>query len=277
MRGNIFSIEEFSVFDGPGIRTTVFLKGCPLRCNWCHNPEGLEFNPQIVKSPNGCIHCGNCEKYADKNGYTEQSIKNCPLNLLRVCGEEITSTALCNRLLKNKNILSDGGGVTFSGGEPLLQHLFLIDCLEKLKGKLHTAVQTSGMRDPETFKQVLSLVDYVLFDLKIINQDLHKKYTGLSNELILDNFKILANSNKDFVIRIPLIPAVTDTKENITDICKLLKENGVNYAELMPYNKMAGGKYKLAGREWVPMFDETIPVKTNEEIFDKFNIKIKVL
>ncbi len=277
MKGNIFSIEEFSVFDGPGIRTTVFLKGCPLRCNWCHNPEGLEFAPQIVRSPNGCVKCGNCEKYADDNGYTEQSIKNCPLNLLRVCGEEIDSEVLCKKLLKNKNILQNGGGVTFSGGEPLLQHLFLFDCLEKLKGKLHTAIQTSGMRDSETFKEALKLADYFLYDLKIIDKVLHKKYTGVSNELILENFRILAKSKKDFVTRIPLIPAVTDTEENIRDICKLLKENGVNYAELLPYNKMAGGKYKLVGKEYEPMFDENIPVRINEDIFDSFNINFKVL
>jgi len=277
VKGNIFSIEEFSVYDGPGIRTTVFLKGCPLRCNWCHNPEGLEFTPQIVRSPNGCINCGNCEKYADENGYTEQSIKNCPLNLLRVCGEEIDSETLCKKLLKNKNILSDGGGVTFSGGEPLLQHWFLADCLERLKGELHTAVQTSGMRDADSFAQILNLADYFLYDLKIIDSSLHKKYTGLTNELILDNFKALAHSGKDFVVRTPLIPTVTDTEENISDICKLLKENGVNYIELMPYNKMAGGKYKLAGREWAPMFDENIPVNTQKDIFNSYNIKIKVL
>lgn len=277
MKGNIFSIEEFSVFDGPGIRTTVFLKGCPLRCNWCHNPEGLEFAPQIVRSPNGCINCGNCEKYANENGYTEQSIKNCPLSLLRVCGEEIYSGTLCAKLLKNKNILSNGGGVTFSGGEPLLQSGFLFDCLKRLKGELHTAIQTSGMRDLHTFKTALSLADYFLYDLKIINSELHRKYTGVTNELILENFKDLAHSGKDFVVRTPLIPTVTDTEKNIEDICKLLKQNGVNYIELMPYNKMAGGKYKLAGREWAPMFDESILPNPRKDIFDSYDIKIKVL
>ena len=281
MTGCVFSIEEFSVYDGPGIRTTVFLKGCPLRCSWCHNPEGQSMKPQIVKSPNGCVNCGECEKYAVINNgekvYTQASINNCPRNLLRVCGEEYTSDVLCTKLIKNANILNCGGGITFSGGEPLWQSEFLFDCLQKLKDKVHTAIQTSGYCDEKTFLKALKLCDYFLYDLKIVDEDMHKKFTGVSNERILKNFKSLVESGKDFVTRVPLIPTITDTEENIDDIAKFLKENGVDYAELLPYNKMAGGKYEMTGRVYEPCFDELTEVDTREEIFKKYGIKIKIL
>lgn len=281
MRGTVFSIEEFSVYDGPGIRTTVFLKGCPLRCTWCHNPEGQERSPQIVRSPNGCIGCGRCEKAAiTQNGrlqFTEESVKACPMHLLRVCGEEIESDDLCKRLLKNKIILSRGGGVTFSGGEPLTQSEFLLECLARLQGELHTAVQTCGYTDGETFEKVLRQADYFLYDLKLADDTLHRKYTGVSNERILENFSRLVKSQKPFTLRVPLIPTVTDSEENITAIAELLARHGVSYVELLPYNRMAGGKYKMLLREYTPRFDESVAVSLREEIFDRYQIQTKVL
>lgn len=278
MSGTVFSIEEFSVYDGPGIRTTVFLKGCPLRCKWCHNPEGQLFESEIVKSPNGCIECGGCIEAADiKNGkicFTQESIKACPRKLLRVCGKRYEAQELCEKLLKNKDMLRDGG-VTFSGGEPLAQSGFLIECLDILKGDLHTAVQTSGFCESEVFKEVLERADYFLFDLKLADDTLHREYTGVSNENILKNFELLTQSKKDYVVRIPLIPTVTDTAENIKGICEIMQGNGVAYAELMPYNKMAGSKYKMTGRE----YELNIPAECNvqTEVFDSFGIKTKIL
>ena len=280
--GLVFSVEEFSVFDGPGIRTSVFLMGCPLRCEWCHNPEGQSTCNRIVRSPNGCIDCQNCIKYAEqKNGglnFTEKSIAMCPRNLLRYCAEEYTPEKLCEKLLKNAAILNaSGGGVTFSGGEPTLSGDFLLQCLELLDGKMNRAVQTCGHCASELFKKVLDRSDYILFDIKIVDDDTHKRYTGVSNKLILENFKALARSGKDFVIRTPLIPTVTDTAENITAIAKLLSENGVNYIELLPYNKMAGSKYRLAGMKYAPSFDTEIPPEARIEIFESFNIKVKIV
>lgn len=280
IKGMIFSIEEFSVYDGPGIRTSVFLKGCPLRCTWCHNPEGQECSVCVVRSPNGCIGCNVCVDLADKKDgkiiFTEESIKNCPMNLLRKCGEEISVDELFEKIMKNECILKKGG-VTFSGGEPLAQSEFLIECLKKFKGRLHTAVQTSGFCEKETFEKVLETADYFLYDLKIADKELHKKYTGVENDCILNNFGMLAKSGKPFVARIPLIPTVTDTKENITAVAQILCKNDVAYAELLPYNKTAGGKYKMLMRKYEPNFDENVPSKARTDIFESFGIKTKVL
>ncbi len=278
--GTVFSIEEFSVYDGPGIRTSVFLKGCPLKCTWCHNPEGQAFEPCVVRSPNGCIGCNSCISHAVKKDgrllFTEESIKKCPMNLLRVCGETVSSEELVRRLLKNERLLKDGG-ITFSGGEPLAQGQFLADCLDRLRGRLHTAVQTSGFCGETLFRHVLAKADYFLYDIKIADSSLHKKYTGVPNEPILRNLSILAKSGKDFVIRIPLIPGVTDTPENISAAAKLLTENKIFYAELLPYNKMAGGKYKMLMREYTPDFDTELPPQARTDIFEKFGIKTKIL
>ena len=282
MLGTVFSIEEFSVYDGPGIRTTVFLKGCPLRCTWCHNPEGQSPRPEIVRSPNGCIGCHACERlgvYEDgRLRFTGESIRCCPQRLLRLCGEELSAADLCDRLLKNRNILQKGGGgVTFSGGEPLYQGEFLLECLSALKGQLHTAVQTCGFAKPELFSLVLEHTDYMLFDLKIYDTDLHEKYTGVPNAPILENFRRLVRSGVPFVPRIPLIPGVTDTEENLGALAALLRENGVTYAEVLPYHKMAGGKYKMLLREYNPGFDECQESQQREELFCEYGINIQCL
>lgn len=281
MYGTVFSIEEFSVWDGPGIRTTVFLKGCPLRCVWCHNPEGQEKEEQIVRSPNGCLGCGRClekaEMLPNETRYTNESIKVCPKKLLRICGEKFTPKDLAEKLLKNENILKKSGGVTYSGGEPFFQSDFLFETAKFLHGRLHQAVQTCGYTTSDNFKKALSVMDYFLFDLKLADNAMHRKYTGVDNTLIIENFKLLAHSNTPFVVRIPLIPGVTDTEDNILKLSSLIAENGCTYAELLPYNKMAGAKYKLVGREWNPCFDEEKEVFFGEDIFKLYGIKTKIL
>ena len=274
----VFSIEEFSVFDGPGIRTSVFLMGCPLRCEWCHNPEGQGFENFILRSPNGCTKCGNCFEHAiSEDGkilFTEKSIKNCPNALLRYCAKEYTAEELCSRLEKNLSILNaSGGGVTFSGGEPTASPSFLLECLAMLKNKTHRAVQTSGYCSPKVFDKVLKECDYMLFDIKLVDDVLSKRYTGVSNAVILQNFRTLVSSGKDFVIRTPLIPGVTDTEDNMEAVAHLLAQNGVRYIELLPYNKMAGSKYRLAGKSFEPSFDESVPVVIRDEIFARYGIK----
>lgn len=272
MKGNVFSIEEFSTFDGPGIRTTVFLKGCPLRCQWCHNPEGQSFSNSVLRSPNGCRHCGNCIRAAQivdgKPVLSEQSIKACPNRLLRWCATEYTTDELVAKLLRNVSILnSSGGGITFSGGEPLAQPDFLIDCLQLLAGKTDRAIQTSGFASEDVFNRVLANADRFLYDIKLVDRNAHKHYTGVSNELILNNFHTLASSDVPFVVRTPLIPGVTDTYENLRAIAELLNKEDISYIELLPYNPMAGSKYALAGMTYHPEFDESIEVNKNTDIF----------
>ena len=279
-RALVFSIEEFSVFDGPGIRTSVFLMGCPLRCEWCHNPEGQSFENFILRSPNGCIKCGNCLRFAEdlsgRTVFTEDSIKNCPNALLRYCAREYTSEELCAVLEKNIPMLnSSGGGVTFSGGEPTSSPEFLLECLSLLNGKTNRAVQTCGYCSPALFTKVLDNSDYMLFDIKLVDEALHKRYTGVSNSVILQNFRTLASSGKDFVVRTPLIPMVTDTEENLRAIADLLEQNGINYIELLPYNKMAGAKYPLAGKIYEPSFDEKLPASIRTELFMEYGIRAK--
>lgn len=276
----IFSIEEFSVFDGPGIRTTVFLKGCHLKCEWCHNPEGQSFSNSILRSQNGCLGCGECERRAisvdGKRVFTPESIAGCPQNLLRYCANEYTSEQLCAKLSKNFAILNaSGGGVTFSGGEPLSNHNFLLECLKTMDQKVSRAVQTCGYATTEVFGSVLDECDYMLFDLKLADSNEHRKYTGVSNEPILKNLAILAKSGKDFVIRTPLIPSVTDTEENIRGIAEILVKNGIDYIEVLPYNKLAGAKYALVEREYSPSFDGSIEPNPRAEIFGEYGIKMK--
>ena len=282
MVGRIFSIEEFSVYDGPGVRTSVFFKGCPMRCSWCHNPEGQLFEREIVRSPNGCIDCGGCTSHAFADGerliYTDASINACPRKLLRYSGEDVDSEELTLRIMKNEKMLKMlGGGVTFSGGEPLLQSEFVFDVLERLDGKLHRAIQTSGFAPESVFEKALSLSDYFLYDLKIIDENDHITHVGVSNKNIISNFKLLAKSKKPFTVRIPLIPTVTDTQKNISEICALMSECGVYGAELLPYNTMAGAKYKLVGREYRPTFDEKIPCESHVDIFEKYGIGVNIL
>jgi len=280
--GCIFSIEEFQTFDGPGIRTTVFFKGCPLRCSWCHNPEGQKTEKQILKNPNGCTGCGSCvrkamELYGTKT-LVPECIPVCPNRLLRQSGEDISAEALAEKLLKNEKIFKmSGGGVTFSGGEPLFQPEFLAECLYKLKGRVHCAVQTSGYCNPKEFSKILDLADYFLFDLKVMNAKQSLRYIGADNHRILENFKMLTQSNCAFVVRIPLIPGVTDTEENISAIIGLLKECSVSYAEALPYHEFSGAKYALCGRAFCPDFNPQQSVRIPAEDFLQQDIELKIL
>lgn len=281
-KGTIFSIEEFSTYDGPGIRMTIFLKGCPLRCMWCHNPEGQRLESEMARSPNGCLSCGACLRQGEiKTGkpcLIPESANVCPRHLVRICGEEYSTEALTSKIEKNLAILNgSGGGVTFSGGEPLVQADFLQLCLQRLKGKTNRAIQTCGYAPSDVFQSVLRECDYVLYDLKLMDDDKHRRYTGVSNRKILDNYRILSQSGIPFCTRIPLIPTVNDTVENLTETARFMKECGVTYLEVLPYNKMAGGKYLMLGREYRTDFDEACEPQVRKEIFNEYGIEVRVL
>lgn len=281
MRGRVFSIEEFATFDGPGIRTTVFLKGCPLRCTWCHNPEGQRLSAEYVRSPNGCLSCGACLALAEKcdDGtltLTERSKDACPRALIRLCGEEYEASELCDELLENADILcASGGGVTFSGGEPLMQVDFLLECLSILEGRLHRAIQTCGYASREVFSRALKSCEYMLYDLKIMDRAAHIDYCGADNAIIHENYRELVSSGVSFVTRVPLIPSVTDTTENLSAIASFISSLGVKYIELLPYNRAAGSKYGGLLREYEPRFDEKRGVELGIEIFKAYGIEAK--
>ncbi len=282
LTGRIFSIEEFSTYDGPGIRMTVFLKGCPLRCMWCHNPEGQRFEQELLRSPNGCTGCGACleegRRLTGRACLVQSSVDVCPRKLVRACAVDYTSDELVERICRNAAILNaSGGGVTFSGGEPLAQPDFLSECLTRLHGITNCALQTSGFCGPEIFDEILDKCDYVLYDLKLMDAERHRRYTGGSNGLILRNYCALAASAVPFVTRIPLIPGVNDTEENINATASFMRENGAKRVELLPYNRMAGAKYKLAGRKYTPEFDGERRPETHMDIFEKYGIEVRVL
>ena len=280
--GRIFSIEEFSTYDGPGIRMTVFMKGCPLRCMWCHNPEGQRFEREIVKSPNGCLMCGACMNAGlEETGapcLVDKSISVCPRRLVRYSGDDLTPEELVAKINKNVAILNmSGGGVTFSGGEPLSHWQFVLECMKLLRNKTNRALQTCGFAPSDVFEKVLSECDYVLYDLKLMDNEKHKRYTGVENTLILKNYETLARSGKEFITRIPLIPTVNDTEENIRATAIFMNGLGVKKIELLPYNRMAGGKYLMLGRKYETDFDGNIPPDPHIEIFNEYGIEVNIL
>ena len=248
MKGLIFDIKEFAVHDGEGIRTTVFFKGCPLRCVWCHNPEGLSPKRELYLKQNGCLSCGLCRKPCNHPECQEvgRCLHICPKNLVSTAGVEWEAKALAGKLLKHKDFFNSmGGGITLSGGEPLLQADFCVELLNLLKGQVHTVIETSGFANPDTFQKVVSLCDFVYMDLKLADAEQHKKYTGVDNKIILENAARLKKSGIKHIFRTPLIPDITDTEENLSAIEPIV---GDSPWEKLSYNPLAGAKYARVGR-----------------------------
>ena len=251
-RGLIFDLREFTVHDGPGGRLTVFLKGCPLSCTWCQNPEGQSPYPELMARTTACTGCGSCRKETDTEDYRRygRSPSLCPAGLLHISGEWVTARELLSRILPMKEMLAlTEGGVTFSGGEPLMQSEFLAVMLDLLRENgIHTAIETSGYADTETFRDiVLRRCDYVMMDLKLIDGALHEAYTGVDNAVILENARMLKESGLPHVFRTPMIPGLTDTAENLAAIAAVV---GTSPHEKIPYNAAAGSKYPMLGREY---------------------------
>ncbi len=278
--GIVFDIKQFAVFDGPGVRQTVFLKGCPLRCNWCHNPEGLSIEPQLMVSIASCQHCGKCKEVCKHEHCIAcgECVPVCPLHLRTISGERISSEELERRLRKDSDYYAQlGGGVTFSGGEPLLQGEFLVEVLERISD-MHRCIETSGYADEALFRAVISNLNYAIMDLKIFDAQKHKQYIGVSNEKILRNAEILCSADIPFTIRIPLIPGVNDDDDNFRQTAKFLSgAKNLQQVELLPYHKTAGAKYSMVGKAYEPMFDVNRKVHTSQKIFEEYQIKSSVL
>lgn len=271
----IIDIQRMSTEDGPGIRSTVFFKGCNLKCAWCHNPESIEHKKQIEWYRDRCINCLLCIKACkqkalsiDKGGLAidrgacvacEACVRECPTSAMNVKGIEWEADKLAYEVLKDCAFFADGGGVTVSGGEPLMQSKFVAGFLAKLKAAgVHTALDTAGLAQWSDFEMILPNVDLVLFDLKIFDAFLHKRFTNAENRVILENAGKLAeyiakNSSPTLWIRTPIIPNATDSADNIRDIARFIKENLAGAAtlwELCSFNNLCRDKYERLNLNW---------------------------
>lgn len=244
MKGIVFEISEMSLADGSGVRVVVFMKGCPLRCTWCHNPEGLSAKPQLLHKKATCKSCGLCRidcKHIECKEFS-RCTKVCPNNSLTISGVEVSSSQLATKIFSYKKIFDlCGGGVTFSGGEPLMQSEFLLDTIAKLDG-ITIAIETSGYCDSHTFQKVVGVVDEIIFDIKFANSAEHKKYTSKDNEQILLNFEYLKKTTKNYKVRTPIIKGITDSEENINEIAKIV---GDSVWEKIPENPLGKAKYNM--------------------------------
>jgi pyruvate formate lyase activating enzyme len=249
IEGTIFSIRESVAHKGPGLRTAVYFKGCPLRCVWCPHPEGISFEPQYVEDGLGKSLCG-----------------------CRMRSEELAAAILKNKedLVKNK------GGVTATGGEPLAQPEFLFDLLPRLK-PLHTVIETNGYASPEIFRQAVGLTDLVLFNLKLMNPEWHQKFTGVRNLQILENLSWLCSGNKPFILRIPLVPGITDSQRNMFNILAYIRHpRSLVRIDFLPFQKESMARYAMIGKTFRPPFDPDMQPEIND-IFSEYCIKTQVI
>ena len=280
MSGIIFDIKEMTVHDGPGVRVTVFFKGCPLRCVWCHNPEGLSPVPELLAKTNGCLQCGLCRRpcvHPECAPYG-RCLYACPKGLLSVCGTEMTAEEVARRVLPLKPFFdSTGGGVTLSGGEILLQPDFAVEVLRTCQG-VHRAIQTSGYASERDFSRVLAETDLVLFDIKHTDPEKHRRYTGVSNEPILRNLALLRASGKPFSIRVPVIPGYNDDPENLARTAELAAEGGrLLSVDIQKYNPYAGAKYPWVGRIFTPDIPKEKQTLPDLSVFTEKGLPVQVL
>lgn len=271
--GSIFNIQKFSVHDGSGIRTLVFLKGCPLKCLWCANPESQSVQPEKALNPHKCISvekCGRCINACELNNIScidnivyhdiehciscNMCVKACPSGARQIYGETMTVDYILNKVEEDDVFYSrSGGGLTLSGGEPTMQKDFCIALLSEAKKRhIHTAIETCGYCSWETLSKVASLVNEIFFDIKSLDKDKFKKFIGVDNTLIIDNFTKLHQNfeNLPIHVRTPVIPTFNDTEADIAAICNIIpKKEKINY-ELLPFHRMGQSKYEYLGKEY---------------------------
>ncbi len=296
MVGNIFDIQRFSVHDGPGIRTIVFFKGCPLRCIWCHNPESQKVKPNVALYSDKCRSCGECLGKCEHSAHSISDgvhtvdrslciecgdcISSCPFGALEIFGREAGSAEIMEEVMRDLTFYKNShGGVTFSGGEPLMQGEFLVELLTLSKEKgLNTAIETSGFAKPELIKKIAPLTDLFLFDIKETNDERHKELTGVPFTPIYENLKLLDSLGANIVLRCPLIPDINTEDSHIEEIAKIAVElKSVSEVNVMAYHTLGNGKYdaigfenKMAGR--AAMSDEE-----KKAIIERIAAKVKEL
>jgi pyruvate formate lyase activating enzyme len=263
LRGLITNVQRFSIHDGPGIRTTVFFKGCPLRCFWCHNPETLRMQPEVQLFPDRCIGCGACLErcahgaHVQVNGQRQfqrdlcqacgRCVETCYAEALVMAGRWWTPEELVAELLRDQPFYEQsGGGITLSGGEPLLQQPFSLRVLQMCRqAGLHTAIETAAFCRWESLAELLPWLDLLIMDVKLMDDAQHRAVTGVSNRRILENARRLAETDAPLIVRTPVIPTVNDTPYAICAVATFLRDfPNLLYYELMPFHRLAEGKYR---------------------------------
>jgi pyruvate formate lyase activating enzyme len=266
--GSIFDIKRFSIHDGPGIRTTVFFKGCPLACWWCHNPESQDVEPELILRPNRCIHCGVCLEACPEGAISDGDPVVTATEMCRRCGACVEvcyaeARELVGREMKVAEVMAEierdvafydesHGGVTFSGGEPLMQPDFLLALLQLCKEKeIHTALDTCGYAPWQALDEIRSCVDLFLYDLKLIDDGRHLHFTGVSNRLILENLRRLSLYGHRIVLRVPIVPGVNDDEQSMREIATFVAElPALEGVDLLPYHAIGREKYGRLGRTY---------------------------
>lgn len=269
--GWVLNIERYTLHDGPGIRTTVFLKGCPLRCLWCSNPESQLSRPEIVYFEEKCTGCGRCLDVCPQEAILQEApeapvtvlfdrcdgcgrcVEACYMETLTLAGEKMTADDVVDIVARDLPFYEhSGGGLTLSGGEPLNQPEFTGEILRLAQEKgIHTAIQTSGQASLDSLKQVLAHVDLVIFDIKHLNPKVHQKLTGISNEQILDNLSYIHSMGADIVLQIPLIPGINDDQENLDQIIQLTRSmSSIQGLSVLAYHTLGVTKYRCTGRSY---------------------------
>ncbi|MBT8383629.1 MAG: glycyl-radical enzyme activating protein [Ignavibacteria bacterium] len=264
-RGIIFNIQRFAIHDGPGIRTTVFFKGCPLRCWWCHNPESHKILPEKF---DGC----NLRRGFDQSFSMEKD----------EIGKEISVDELVNEIVKDRMFFDESsGGATFSGGEPLMQPEFLIESLKECKSNgVHSVVDTCGYASSEIINEVAPYTDLFLYDLKLMNDDDHEKYTGVSNQVTLKNLVSLDQLGKKIIIRIPIVPDITNTNENLFALRGFISDlKNVMEINLLPFHRVGEGKYAkydIENKMGDVESPESASLENTKQFFSELNCKVKI-
>ena len=265
--GLVFNVQRFSLHDGPGIRTTVFLKGCALSCPWCHNPESRSTKPEVMVRVERCIGCGACVEACphglplpgegrraediDSCAVCRACAEVCPTEARKIAGREVESAALVAEILRDRVFFDEsGGGVTFSGGEPLRQAAFLMTTLSACRGEdLHTAVDTCGLASRDDLLAAAELADLFLYDVKFIDEARHREHTGVGNEEILANLETPAGVHDEVWMRVPVIPGINDDADNLDGIARLAARlPGVRKICLLPYHRTGESKLESLGR-----------------------------
>jgi len=298
IQGTIFDIKHYAIHDGPGIRTTVFLKGCPLECPWCANPESQQPKPEIMFDEILCQKCQACAEacpnaaieFKDNNRLHNRSIcsgcgqcsKVCAFDAIELCGYPIDIKSLWDQIKDDRAFWDQsGGGVTLSGGEPLFQHEFVLKFLDLCKEQhIHTAIETCGYAQESNFLKILPVTDLVIFDFKIDNPKIHKKVIGVSNNLIKNNLVNLLESNKESLVRMPLIPGCNDTFDEIHNICSFIEKVKPGASlEVLPYHRLGEKKYARLGRYYELSGIETpnqTQIEKIKQILIEFDLNFKI-